>query len=410
MKYLLYFLLLTFPGYTFSQLADCGTIRYDENVFDALDSTKAVKFGENTFDDGETRDLLMDIYEPANDTALNRPLVMLAFGGSFTMGAREDLAELARRFARKGYVAATIDYRIFSTIATITDSSQAVDLILKTVSDYKAAIRFFRENASGDNTYGIDPNLIFIGGTSAGAIVAVHTAYLDSTDEVTEVYRNVVAGNGGWEGNSSENTNVSSEVAGVLNYTGALNDANWIDAEDPPLFSVHDEQDIIVPYGSRRVFASLAVTIHFDGSFVMTQKAQESDLATELITVPGSNSHVSYFLEQDIIGEDSVINASARFMKNIICGTSVYRAGHVTANFSVYPNPVTDHLFIDASHVPGRINVSLRDLMGREILNNSLEGGGIRRLTTSEVPHGWYVLEVKNEKNRPIVVKILVQR
>jgi len=410
MKCLLYFLLITIPGYTHSQFADCGTIRYDEDVFEALDSTKAVKFGENVFDDGETRDLLMDIYEPADDTVSNRPLVMLAFGGSFTMGAREDLAELARRFARKGYVAATIDYRIFSTISTITDSSQAVDLILKTVSDYRAAIRFFRENANGDNTYGIDPNWIFIGGTSAGAIVAVHTAYLDSTDEVTEVYRNAIAENGGWEGNSSDNTSISSEVAGVLNYTGALNDANWIDPEDPPLFSVHDELDIIVPYRSRRVFASLAVTIHFDGSFVMTQKAQEAELATELITVPGSNSHVSYFLEQDIIGEDSVINASARFMKNIICGTSVSTTDFVTENLSVYPNPATEFLFIDASHVTGRVNVSLRDLMGRAVLNNSLEGGGIRQLSTRAVPHGWYILEMKNGKNRPIFVKILVQR
>ena len=50
------------------------------------------------------------------------------------------------------------------------------------ISDAKAAIRYFRKDAATNgNIFGIDPNQIYIGGYSAGAILAVNLAYINDT-------------------------------------------------------------------------------------------------------------------------------------------------------------------------------------------------------------------------------------
>jgi dienelactone hydrolase len=64
----------------------------------------------------------MDVYEPSGDTASVRPLVLVLHTGSFLpavmngqpTGGRKDSAvvEMCTRFAKKGYVAAAVSYRL----------------------------------------------------------------------------------------------------------------------------------------------------------------------------------------------------------------------------------------------------------------------------------------------------------
>ena len=57
-------------------------------------------------------------------------------------------------FARRGYVAASIDYRLYDGVLFPTpDSLVMADEMLKAVSDMKAAVRFFREDADQSNIY-----------------------------------------------------------------------------------------------------------------------------------------------------------------------------------------------------------------------------------------------------------------
>ena len=54
--------------------------------------------------------------------------------------------------------------------------------VMNGISDAKAAIRYFRKDAATNgNIFGIDPNQIYIGGYSAGAILAVNLAYINDT-------------------------------------------------------------------------------------------------------------------------------------------------------------------------------------------------------------------------------------
>ena len=49
----------------------------------------------------------------------------------------------------------------------------------------KASVRFFTKDAATTNTYKINPNKIFIGGYSAGAITALHYGYVNNESELT---------------------------------------------------------------------------------------------------------------------------------------------------------------------------------------------------------------------------------
>ena len=71
---------------------------------------------------------------------------------------------------KRGYVTASIQYRLTS-IWNLTDSMHMLQTVMNGISDAKAAIRYFRKDAATNgNVFGIDPNQIYIGGYSAGAI------------------------------------------------------------------------------------------------------------------------------------------------------------------------------------------------------------------------------------------------
>jgi acetyl esterase/lipase len=101
---------------------------------------------------------VMDIIRP-RETSQPRPAVMCIHGGGFRAGSRKGYVELCTRLAQRGYVAATVDYRL---------APQAP--FPAAVHDVKAAVRYLRANAA---RLGIDPNRICTTGGSAGGHLAL---------------------------------------------------------------------------------------------------------------------------------------------------------------------------------------------------------------------------------------------
>ena len=95
----------------------------------------------------DTFGLKVDIYQPTGDTFSARPLILLAHEGTFVSGNRESdmtVDSLCVRFAKRGYVTASIDYRLGNIGSMIgPDSGYAINEVIQAVSDGKAAIRFF---------------------------------------------------------------------------------------------------------------------------------------------------------------------------------------------------------------------------------------------------------------------------
>ena len=95
-------------------MAQCDGIRYRYRMFDQVEVTQGVFYGANTGSSGSNVELDMDIYRPAGDEELNRPVVILAHGGFFLAGSNDgvDVVPLCEDLARMGYVAASISYRL----------------------------------------------------------------------------------------------------------------------------------------------------------------------------------------------------------------------------------------------------------------------------------------------------------
>ena len=196
----------------------------------------------------------MDIYTPDGDNFNFRPLILFMHGGSFSAGDKlePDCVDFCESFAKRGYVTASVNYRLTSNpINFMLDQEEQYRTVFKSIADIKSAIRYFRKNVNENgNTYGIDANAIFIGGSSAGGVIAVNLAYLDNiTDLPTSPIdcQSIVNSLGGFEGDAGNN-GYSSQINGIINFAGGINDVNWIDADDEPIVSVQGDADVTVNY------------------------------------------------------------------------------------------------------------------------------------------------------------------
>ncbi len=393
----------------------CDGQRYLEFVFSQVDTTKAVQFGSNTTIGGANKDLFMDIYEPVGDTLSHRPVIIWAFGGSFISGDRNQLSDLCHRFARMGYVAVAIDYRTYDgPFFPLPDSLAFLNVATQAISDMKASIRKLREDADNGNLYRIDSDKIIGGGVSAGAITALHTAVVDSTDNIPQYILNAIQANGGWEGNSSSNTQYSSELAAVVNYSGALCRANFIDANDPPIFSVHDDGDNIVPYGSGFGAFDLGFMqiniIYLEGSSLVNQRASDEGVTHDLITRVGSNGHVSYLASNP--WQDSVINATAAFLEEkVICSPMLTTAHIATPQTTAFPNPSVGDIMLSLSELPSDYSIILYDAMGREVYRQMNINHQNVIIPRGQVPAGLYHISIRfDDPKLPLVEQRVVFR
>lgn len=119
----------------------CGApAEYEDVPYDA-------RFG------GATR---MDVYVPSG--AGPHAAVMFIHGGAWFTGTRREFTQAARRMARSGYVAATIDYRLVPEGA-----------YPRAPQDCLCALSFLRAHAAD---YSLDPERVVVVGYSAGGHLA----------------------------------------------------------------------------------------------------------------------------------------------------------------------------------------------------------------------------------------------
>jgi dienelactone hydrolase len=333
-------------------------------AFQSVDTTKSIQYGSNTTYGGNAQDLFMDVYEPVGDQATERPVILLAFGGSFISGTRQDIEDLCVDYAKRGFVAVTIDYRLYDgPLFPFPSATTMTDVVVKAAGDMKAAVRYLKEDAATNNIFKIDTNLIFVGGISSGAIVANHLTYLDSTDVLTADVSTAVNTNGGWPGNSSTNFQYSSTVAGVINFSGAILDTNYLSPGDVPIFSVHDDSDGTVPYGTGSVTLVGVPIITMSGSGAIHVAANTNSISNHLITVPNSTGHVSYM--DNGVWQDSVVSESAQFLNDIICFNPLNNGFTINSpEINIYPNPSDGVVKIDLwdSDI---VTIEIIDLKGR---------------------------------------------
>ncbi len=406
MKKIYLFLIFTiFAGTTFAQENGCDNQRYINELFTDVTVTEAVKFGENYTYGGDFQELYMDIYEPTGDTRTDRPVVVFAFGGAYVQGDRQQVASFCEEFARKGFVAAAIDYRIYAVdIENIPDSLGMLDIITKSIGDMKASIRTLRKSVDAGNPYGIDPNFIFTGGLSAGAITAMHVAQLgeDDTDILPQYVTDAIDANGGWEGDTDDPDNsaigYSSEVQGVVSYLGAMHRRAWLDSDDVPFISIHGTADDVVPYGHGIVTLFNFVQLgSLEGSGALHPYADQVGITNQLITVP-DGGHGNNF---DQIYWDSIAVDSGKFLETIVCGTggsvNINEPEDVSDYITIAPNPASEQTVIRFNNLNKMYSLSLYNAFGQRITFYKNQNNNDFTLNRNQLAAGVYFVQIEFE-------------
>ncbi len=160
-------------------------LRYRDPIFNAVTVTSNVTYGSAVNLENQTVTLHLDVYQPAGDTVSLRPAIVWVHGGSFCCGDKTspELVDEATTFSKEGYLNVSINYRLESPGCS-GSFSNCVAAIQEAAADAQTAVRFLRTNAA---TYGIDPDRIAIGGSSAGAITALNVGYSSSEDPSARV-------------------------------------------------------------------------------------------------------------------------------------------------------------------------------------------------------------------------------
>ena len=314
---IIYLIFLTLISFSLSQ--ECTDGRYEEEIFDNVYVTSGVYYGTNIqeglFGDSD-EDLYLDVYEPYGDDLENRPVVIFMFGGSFIGGSRtsSDIVELCTRYAKRGYVAVAIDYRLTLDLLIFANETTAYKAASKGIHDLKGAIRFLRMNDQLYNDYRIDTDRIYAGGVSAGGISAVNAAYLDQDSEIPPFIEDWLEDNGGLEGNSG-NPGYDSSFHGVINLCGAVGETSWITENDLPIVNLHGTADDVVPYGDGLI-TLFGLNMGVAGSGAIHDRMMQLGNSSSLLTWEGVG-HTPFISSSAYM--DETIEFSSEFMYDLVC-------------------------------------------------------------------------------------------
>jgi acetyl esterase/lipase len=208
--------------------------------------------------DGE--DLKLDLARPDGDGPF--PAIVFIHGGGWLGGNRQAYKSQISEAAKRGYVAATISYRLMKFDQAKKETTTATPRFPAQIHDAKAAIRWLRANAE---KYHVDPNRIGVTGGSAGGHLSLLVGLTDRDSNLE--------GDGG-------NLDQSSRVQAVVNVFGptdmapchktssvawifrlfmggvpeetpdtyrAASPVTYVSKDDPPVLTLHGDRDELVP-------------------------------------------------------------------------------------------------------------------------------------------------------------------
>jgi Carboxylesterase type B len=230
----------------------CISGRFSENEFfsDLAIQQDTKVFAVATNYSGVIDSLKINVYFPNTniDPLPERPLILCVHGGEFLSGNKSDMELTARQLARKGYVAATMDYRLGWDAGIANNCNGSLSeyrkALYRSVQDVRAALRFITYHAS---MYKIDTANLFLLGQDAGAIAAMHTGFMDQV-EANQRFPDLEAMLGSLH-TSGNNLNETFSLKGIINWCGGIVDTSLIQSDESiPVLSLHGIKDSIMPW------------------------------------------------------------------------------------------------------------------------------------------------------------------
>lgn len=345
--------------------------------------------------------LRLDVYYPtlAIDTLPLRPLILMVHGGGLVGGNKSSYTRVCREFAKRGFVAATISYRL--GLNCNTDNISEEKAKYRVQQDINAAFRFVVQNAT---SLRIDTSWMFIGGGSAGSVASLGVVYLSQSEwnNFTPSLQPLL-GNLNNSGNTLTNT---FRIKGVFNDWGAMLKSNMQPSEMLPMVSFHGEAD-----------STVAIDSSFGGGCIHVDKSYGSRAIHNLLISNGVCSDLSVKLggghgvyQDSIFGVQFRVGRAACFFKSLFCNNcnSFYQTDSITANclistsikndityqmIKVYPNPFVDKIAV--SNLEGNEMFVLTNQVGQIVYS----GQSILTKDFSALQNGIYFLNIETNKD-----------
>lgn len=359
-------------------LSAFSQIRYKDEMFSISKHTD-VMYGRNYDNKNQLTDLLMDVYEPQSDTAALRPIIFFVHGGSFVGGDRQDqsIDKIAEFFAKKGYVTANIEYRVQQTtlISPFVDFADMYNwyrAITRASHDLKAAIRYVKKDvATNYNQYKVDTNSIFIYGSSAGAITALHTVFLDDTLEMNPQFRVAFREMGGLDGNSGNLGYSMKGIKAIVSCSGAIADLNYMNNNrDIEYLGFHNNPDLTVPFDVG-CFVTVACWLgNFYGANKIFPKIRNNGTYAEFYPV----NRLGHPVDQvsDTVARPMILQKTTDFLYRIMNQQIVTSIrNNVVQSFELFPNPSKGNFTIQLPRTLQykAVRVVITDVVGKNVFS-----------------------------------------
>lgn len=398
--------------------AQCGG-RYLEDMFPSLITHKDIEYGQNLDSKGILTSLLLDVYEPEEDTLSLRPLIIFVHGGSFVGGDRrdQDIDKAAQYFAKKGYVTANIEYRVEQTnfitpFLNFADKNNFYKAIVRVVHDVNASIRYFKKQASEHgNIYRIDTNQIILYGSSAGAIACLHSIYLDNLEEASVDFKNNFLALGGLEGNSGNNGYTSKNtIKAIVSCSGAMDNLNYMNNNlNVKYIGFHHSVDLSVPY-DKGCFVTVACHLNqFYGGKQIAQKLKNTSAVHEFYTF-NKLGHPADAVSNTVDRSFLLEKATLFLHNNVVCNdqlTSIQKNNYQT--LKLFPNPASNYFSIEYDKSVEQKDVLLQicNSMGEIVWEKNTKAIS-NQTETIDLKSGMYVVRIIGKNDAAIFLSKLI--
>lgn len=327
-----------------------------------------ILYGTATRYNGAAQELRLNLYKPVGDGQTERPLLILIHGGGFFDGDRNDLNAICQDLASKGWAAATISYRLdfYGTWLLGSpwayDPAEVVRAAYRAQQDARGAIRFLKGRSAQDST---STTNVMLMGWSAGAITALHAAYVDDPSEkpascyaignVVHFFTQYARPDlGPIEGYLNQN-GMTYDVLGVVSHYGGLLDTNLVSSPlDPALYLYHQSGDPVVGCNHQQGLWGMPLGVgdnypYLYGSCVTDLRIQHLEPA------PGRYFYHPYTGNEHAVHDPAAIMLeSTLFLRDLFCSPQL-------AGISVAPRVLLEGPY-DAS--TGLMSDALRSLGG----------------------------------------------
>lgn len=411
--------------------------RYKDKVFQQLKLSPSIEYGEKKVNfEGTKSFMAFDMYEPKDDTIAERPLIVLIHGGSFSNDPpltrkSPDIVELSKDLARRGYVVISPEYRLFSGETTFEKMGTTIVAAYIDINDLMC---FLSNSYQNGNPYRIDTSNIFMGGSSAGALLPLNfNEFVNDTSEIPNSFKSLFYDALAFDGLDAS-TLVSNKFCGlkakgIISVSGPIIDTTIIKPTNIPFLLIHGQKDKAIPYNEGAALGNSNLPfVYGPGKFMSIFDRfgikYEADIYPDAYHVPiiqpfGDSLElaIQQLLLTGSINNEPIMDSSkrhiARFCYEIMgspttsCVVTSLKPDVIAGESIIYPNPSSGKYMIELPVDVYSQNIRIRvvDLNGRLVYEKeTYYNGGNIPLDISNQNKGAYILNIQLEnKGQPLI-------